>query len=1021
MKYYLRHSSQPRGRAELHVVIKTGSVQEAEHERGIAHLIEHLAFRATTSLSSEFQLVKELESHGIRFGAHQNAYTSFEETVFELHVPLDKEDLLEKSLHMLQQLALCVRCSDEDVERERGIVVEEWRTSRTAGRRSGESQLDQLLQGSLYPERLPIGLMEVINNIPPSNIRDFYTENYHPGLMAVVAVGDFSFPIEDMIPKLEAAFGPSQRDTPPPVREPIVVPTHDDIRVSIFEDRECTACSFSMLIKQPRLLIVTVKDYRQTILEDIFHQALSARLSKVALQTHPPFHSASSSTINPVPSITTIGIEVSCKAGGVMKAMEAVLVEVARVKQHGFEEKEIALIKKNFLHDYLADIKSLWIERDKTESIDLCDELKDHFLLDVPCPGIVWEAQVYPTLAEGITVEEVNAEAGSYCWGKQTVIHVNKPKANTLAFWSASAANDDIRSEDVVKLVKQFCDEDYVGQGQVPSGEGTGAEAGQAAGGEGQVTGKKLERQYSQFKHLSNGGLDDLANLLPENMEQGEVVSTKYYEGINSTEVTFGNGLQVTIRPSDFFDDEVLYTAQAHGGLTELPEDDYPSGKMAVRIAEQFGEFDVHPSLLGDLLSGKRLTLATSIDQYDRTISGECGRDDLEASLQLMHRLFISRPQWDDQRLQNVMDSVKESIMSSVKDPRTRYSYVLDHTNTKGHYFFAPPDLKLLKKVNARFAVDFFSTLFSDPASFRVFLVGSVDLDVAVPLLTKYLGSIPRKKSPTDTPTSEGKGQSEGISSAPPTLSSNQVVPLEVGFPEGVTRKTVKLSMVEEGACSTMTFPITLGGAKHPTHLQRLDDSHMLSFCCKLFERHLVEVLRFKKSSIYSVSVSESYVTAKPILKEDDPMPVLVFVNFTCDPADVKLLQARVVEELRILQSEGPTDEEIRAVVESDKREMEVSQRTNAHWLSMLIPQYSSPRYSGNIEVTVGEWLESKMRLHETMSKQAMQEAFQHFFGDRNRRTEVSLVPRNWRGWHMAAFALGLAGAGLLVARAKKR
>ncbi|CAM9691194.1 unnamed protein product [Scytosiphon promiscuus] len=1087
MEYYVRANRHPRERAELRIAIKVGSVMETEEERGVAHLIEHLAFRASRTCPQEFDLVKEaslitlLESHGIKFGAHQNAYTSFEETVYELHVPADQPVLLERSLRVLRQLALEVRLSDDDVERERSIVVEEWRQGRGCAQRATEDFFKLVVKGSLFEERLPIGLMSVIKTVPAETVRAFYARHYHPERMAVVAVGDFADGGKGVVELVKSVFEACPRgDREKP--SPVGVPTHYDVRAAVFADSEATSSSMVLEVKQASsfcsidaLPLKTHGDYRREVAEDLFHACLNARLSKTAMRDRPPFLTASSSTPVTVAALSTVQLMVTALDGGLPRAMRAVLTEVHRIKIHGFSDREVSIAKKN----HLAEVRGEWVARDQTDSTNLCSDYVEYFLRDNPAPGIGWEAGVLAPLLETVGTEDVNEIAERFSWGKNTVVFATCPTPGRLArlqTWLSQTVPLALSSSVLSPIRTSLLGSIFPsldGKQRIRFGDDNASHlrtAGATTLGGTQRLPLPRCQIVSAPKNVSflptRATRDDRVNVNPLEVEDllpdylavgdqavepaGDLVALERVLGpgegeIQVHELTLANGMQVSYKCTDFCDDEVLFSGIAHGGRTELSPERAPSALMSVTVAEELGIFGVKPSKAMDMLTGKRVSLGLSIEAYDREASGSCAAADLEAALQLLHLLFVAELRWDEGRLETVLSYVEEHVRNQNKDPQERLMGLINQVNTQGHPFYASPSLALLAKVDPRWAATYFKSQFRNPAAFRFVFVGTLDPSEAVPLLHKYLGSIPVPKAlqgaknvstvfsssgggtPGESPEDQdGRGPSVVRPWEEPLRSRDGVTPLDVRFPPNKVTKVVRVPMGDPYAVSTITFPVALGGPRHPTHAERLRDNILIQFASSVLETRLNEVLRFTLGRTYGVSVQDSFLSAPPMLRPDQPLPGTVMITLSCEPQELPLLRATTLSELKRLQELGPREDEIKGAVEADRRDRETAERTNAYWLHTLSMQYQSPRYQGDIGKAYSQLVSCRSEVRASLSPETLREAYVHFFGDLQRRTEVSLLPqRRWktagRYAAMGALVAGVLGAGAMAVTHSRR
>ena len=357
-----------------------------------------------------FEVVKYLESVGANFGACQNAYTSYDETVYEQHVPIDRPELLTKSLTVLKEWAYYVRCSDDDIEAERPVIYEEWRQRRSAAGRADEDYLQTLMGGSRYATRLPIGKMDVIQHAKPAIARGFYQKWYHPRRMAIMCVGDFAAHAggaENVLAQVKAIF---DLEPPHPWREAPAPPfvTDPQMNISIFTDTEATAASVSVDCKRPRQPMHDHKDYRRSIMENLFVEALSSRLYKLAVSPDPPFYNASVAVSFPTSTTETVNLGVSVEEGRELSALECALTEIARVRLLGFGDQEVERAKANLLTDLEADMA----EREQMESESFCSAFVEHFVRDEPAMGVEYQVQLCRAILDQITPDDLAAVAG---------------------------------------------------------------------------------------------------------------------------------------------------------------------------------------------------------------------------------------------------------------------------------------------------------------------------------------------------------------------------------------------------------------------------------------------------------------------------------------------------------------------------------------------------------------------------------------------------------------------------------
>ncbi|KAK3161034.1 hypothetical protein QOZ80_1BG0070790 [Eleusine coracana subsp. coracana] len=635
LTYYVRSNPKPRMRAALSLAVKVGSVVEEEHERGVAHIVEHLAFSATSRYTNH-DIVKFLESIGAEFGACQNALTSSDETIYELLVPVDKPGLLSQAISVLAEFSSEVRVSAEDLEKERGAVLEEYRGGRNASGRMQDSHWALLFQGSKYAERLPIGTEKVIRTVPHETVKHFYQKWYHLSNMAVFAVGDFP-DTQAVVELIKEHFGQKVPSSlPPPVIPEFPVPSHEEPRFSCFVESEAAGSAVVISCKMPAGAIKTVKDYRDSLAESMFHCALNQRLFKISRRNDPPYFSCSSAADALVHPVKAYIMTSSCREKGTVVALESMLLEVARVRLHGFSDREISIVRALMM----SEIESAYLERDQMQSTSLRDEFLQHFLREEPVVGIEYEAQLQKTLLPHISSAKVAKFAENFSTSSSCVIKIVEPRAH--------ASLEDLKA--IVLKVNSLEKEK-----SIPPWD---------------------EEQIPE-------------EIVAQTPEPGTIIDKVEHPSIGTTEMILSNGMRICYKCTDFLDDQVVFTGFAYGGLSELTEAEYMSCSMGSTIAGEIGTFGYRPSVLMDMLAGKRAEVGIKVGAYMRTFSGDCSPSDLETALQ-------------------------------------------------------PIRISDLKKVDPIRACEYFNSCFKDPSAFTVVIVGKIDPAISLPLVLQYLGGIPR-------------------------------------------------------------------------------------------------------------------------------------------------------------------------------------------------------------------------------------------------------------------------------------
>ncbi|OVA08489.1 Peptidase M16 [Macleaya cordata] len=917
--YYVRSNSKPKMRAALALAVKVGSVVEEEDERGVAHIVEHLAFSATKKYTNH-DIIKFLESIGAEFGACQNASTSADETIYELLVPVDKPELLSQAISVLAEFSSEVRVSADDLEKERGAVLEEYRGSRNANGRMQDAHWTLMMEGSRYAERLPIGLEKVIRTVSSDTVKQFYQKWYHLHNMAVVAVGDFS-DTQSVVNLIKMHFGSKvSPSSPPPLIPDFPVPSHDEPRFSCFLESEAGGSAVMVSCKMPVGELKTVKDYRDSLAESMFHCALNQRYFKISRRKDPPYFSCSSAADVLVRPVKTYMMTATCKEKGTIEALESMLMEIARIRLHGFSEREIATVRALLM----SEIESAYLERDQMQSTTLRDEYLQHFLHNEPVVGIEFEAKLQKTLLPQISAAEVSKFAENFRTSCSCVIKTVEPRPH---------ATIDYLKSSVLK-----------------------------------VNSLEEERSISPWddEHIPE-------EIVSRSPDPGNIVEQSEFPSIGATELHLSNGMRVCYKRTDFLDDQVLFTGFAYGGLSELPESEYFSCSMGSTIAGEIGVFGYKPSVLMDMLAGKRAEVGTKIGAYMRTFSGDCSPSDLETALQLVYQLFTTNVVPGEEEVQIVMEMAKEAIYAQERDPYTAFANRVREVNYGNSYFFRPIKINDLRKVDPRRACGYFNSCFKDPSTFTVVIVGNLDPAMALPLILQYLGGIPK---PTE-----------------PVLHFNRddLKGLPFTFPATIIRELVRSPMVEAQCSVQLSFPVEL---KNESMMKEI---HFVGFLSKLLETKIMQVLRFKHGQIYSVGVSVFLGGNKPSRTGD--VRGDISVNFSCDPDISPKLVDLVLDEILRLQEEGPSGQDVSTILEIEQRAHENGLQENYYWLDRILRSYQSRVYFGDVSASFKIQDEGRDEVRESLKPSTAQSALQRILPSpcKKQYSVVILMPQKSR------------------------
>jgi len=686
LTYYIRRNLKPEHRAEVRLVVNAGSVLENNDQRGLAHFSEHMAFNGTKNFKRQ-ELVDYLQSVGVHFGPELNAYTYFDETVYMMQVPTDTPSIVEKAFDILEDWAHQVSFEDTEIDKERGVIIEEWRLGRGAGARMLDKQLPVLLKGSRYADRLTIGTKEILESFPHETLRQFYRDWYRPDLMAVVAVGDFDpAAIRGLITK---HFSAIPRTPSPRPRAVYPVPDHTETLYAPATDPEATSTSVALLYKTNVQPEVTALDYRTTIVEGLYNMMLNDRLREISRKADPPFLYAGSSRFRFVRTKEFYQIAAVVKENGIERGLAAALTEAVRVKQHGFTTTELERAKR----EVLRSMERAYNERDKTESVSYAGEYGRHFLEGEPSPGIAAELDMYRRFLPGLTLPEVNALAGQWMTAGNRVITVNAPEKAGVRVPTREAMLRLIDSVDAVRTAP------YV---------------------------------------------DEVVSLplVPRVPAAGTIAATKEFADLGITEWRLSNGVRVVLKPTDFKNDEVLMSAFSPGGNSLAADREYIPAATAASVIQDGGLGSFDQIALQKLLAGKIAGVSAQIGELDEGLNGSATPQDLETLFQLVYLRFTA-PRKDSSAFVSQQVKLRAMLENRNARPESAFEDTVGLTMAGYHPRRQPFTVSTVDKMNLDASLAFYRDRFADASDFTFVFVGAFSPEKIKPLVLTYLGGLP--------------------------------------------------------------------------------------------------------------------------------------------------------------------------------------------------------------------------------------------------------------------------------------
>ena len=690
LTYFIRRNVEPANRAALRLAVKAGSIDEADDQRGLAHLLEHMAFNGSTHFKSG-ELVDYLESLGSRFGPDVNAYTSFDETVYMLEVPTDRDDVVRRGMEALSDFAGGIALETSEIDRERGVVIEEWRGRQGAGSRMQDVEMRAVFGDSRYTERLPIGLPETLKTFAPERLRDFYRDFYRADRMAVVAVGDFDpARIEALI---RENFGGLA--TRPPAARPVhSVPPNTGTRYAVSSDPEAQSSSVTLMYKQPLRPARSAADYRTSLVRSYMHTMMNSRFAEIARRPDAPFLRASSGDGTLGRDVETFAVSARVNDGSIEPGLDAIAQELGRVREHGFGEAELERAKK----DLFASYERAFNERDKQQTGGLASELVRHFLTDEPVPGIAIELDLVRRFSPAITASEISTVARGLLTEDNRIVLASFP------------VKEGIRASTEASL-----------RGALTNG---------------------LTAKVEPWR-------DDMAGraLLAVAPTAGSVRARREIPALGVTVLTLSNGVEVWLKPTDFRNDQISFMAYSRGGTSLASPAEYLDASFSTSLVDISGVGGFNPVDLDKLLAGRIANASAFMSTYTHGVSGGSTPKDLETALQLAYLQFTA-PNRDPQAFDLMTRRLQASLANQGQSPGSVFGEHVRRVNTMDHYSARPMRSEDVQRLNAERMMSYYTARFRNVADFTFFFVGAFTEAQITPLLTTYVASLPSTGKP---------------------------------------------------------------------------------------------------------------------------------------------------------------------------------------------------------------------------------------------------------------------------------
>jgi zinc protease len=889
LTFYIRQNSRPAGRVLLRLAVKAGSLDEADDQQGLAHFLEHMAFNGSEHFKPG-EFISYFESIGARLGPHVNAYTAFEETVYMLDLPADKPEVVGRGLTALADIAGGLTIDPGQVEKERGVVIEEWRGGLGAASRIRDRQVPVLYFQSRYAERLPIGKPDVLRTAPPQRLRAFYDTFYRPDRMALVLVGDAD-PVA-LGASLRTTFTPlrARSTTPPPPRNDRV-PLHDQTLVSVVADPEASGSSVSIMRKRPAEPQSRVGDYRRSLLQRLAERIMNERFEDLVRRPDAKVLGLGVGNRRLSPGVTALSLSAGVADGRLQEGVATLVVEANRLRQHGVGPAELDRAKRWMSAFFSRALK----ERDKTESASYAREYVSHFLEGEPSPGIMYEYEMGRQFVPGMTTEEVSELLKRLLGDTSRVVLALSPDKPGIQVPDERDVRSSIASAETV-AVPPWTDA---------------------------VSTRALMEQVP---------------------EPAAIVERRDRADLGVTIVRFANGVEAWLKPTDFKNDEIVFTMYAPGGLSLAAPADYAEASLATAYVSLSGAGGLKAFELQKLLAGQLASVAPFMSMQTQGINGSAVPAQLETALQLLHQRFAA-PGDDPDALALLKRQLDAALANRDQNPMRVFTEKVGEVNTSGHYTSKPLTRARVASLDRARMLAFYKARFSNAADFTVFMAGAFQPEQAIPLLARYVGTLP----------STGRRTSQAR---------------DVGllFPSEIQRAQVALGREPRSQAVISFFADPPPDPAEQVRVGAATD---------VLEIALRDILREELGQTYNVSAD--LVQRLPLRGAGH-----ISVGFGADPANLDAMVARVLQEVARLQQEGPTPDLTNRAKEGARRSHETAARQNGYWIGNLQTAHLLGR-------DPAEMLQRPQRIAE-VTPEILRDVFRRYF-PRERYTVVTLVP----------------------------
>lgn len=889
LTYYIRKNTKPEKKVELRLVLNVGSILEDDDQQGLAHFCEHMAFNGSKHFKKN-ELVSFLQSIGLEFGGDLNAYTSFDQTVYILPIPLDKSGNLEKGFQVLEDWAHDCTYDNVEIDKERGVVLEESRLYKGFKERMSKKLDHKLFAGSLYAQRPTIGQDSILKSFSYETIKRFYRDWYRPNLMAVVVVGDIDVnQIEGLVKKHFLNLKNPENFRPRKIEQ---IAQRSKTEVLTIRDKEAPYSFINLFYPfyavEPEK---TVGDYKQFIVKNLLQTLLANRFDEIRQQENAPFAYAGGDVSSTVGNYELLLLEAVPIHDNIDKALTALIQEIEKIKKIGFTSSELEVAKKIHLSAY----EKIYNERMKMESAHYAEEYINHFLHQEMIPGIENEYSYYKELSPTITLDDINHFISKITAHNHPLVMLVGSDKKEVVFPT---------DQEVIAILEQA---------------------------------KTQKITVSDEKEISK-------NLLKEKPVAGKIIHETKNKILETIDLTLSNHVTLTLKKTNFKNDEIKFIATRKGGASLTSADDKYVVLYLKSIMDQMGVGDFTPTGLKKMMAGKLASVSFALGETAESISGSSSVKDIEAMFQLLY-LYVTQPRRDE-KLFNVFKEQEIGTLDHIKDdPQTAFMDTLRST-LYAHSPLTPitiPNADKIKNINIDHVLKIYKEHFGNIDGYHFTIVGNINLDSLKPLIETYMASLPSTgKTPSwkDRGLRRINGQTTFV------------------YKKGIEKKSLILEISYGSITYSSDFALKAEALQEVINIQ------------------LTEKLREEISGVYGSNIA--------IMVQKEPFEgFIVNLYIPCGPEKADTLLSAAHQLIQNLKEKGCSKKDLNKVKQLWKEQRKISLKENAFWLSRLNSIYWG-------DLTTKQFLDYEKRV-DALTVKDIQDVARLIFDEKNKFTGILL------------------------------